>query len=479
MASSLTALEKDLTCAICQEIYKEPLILLCSHSFCRACLKENWRERGARECPSCRKRSFFENPPVNQALKSACESFIQERKLSLSAKSQGVLCSEHNEKVHLFCLDDHRLLCASCVSQQHRNHNFCSIARAAFEFKEQLRSPLKLLKDKRSSFSSARMFCNTMASQIQTQAQQTEKQIKEEFEMLHRFLREEEEAMIAALKEEEEEKTKKTKEKLTEFDKILSHIVGKINSIEDYIRGDEHFFLKNLKDAEKSAQCPAVDPELYSGGLIDVAKHLGNLRYRAWKKMKDICPYFPVTLDPNTAKSSATLSEDLSRVSLGGSGRNLPNNPERFSMYNMVLGSEGFTSGSHGWEVEVGQSDHWIIGVAKQSVRRKERFTVGPLDGVWAISLQDGSYSWSLYTGKPQRVRVEVNWEKGRVTFTNPNNNKVLHTYAHKFTERVYPFFCTTSRSPLRILPHEVSVTVEKHKAVACPITTRLRQMML
>ena len=62
--------------------------------------------------------------------------------------------------------------------------------------------------------------------------------------MLHQFIREEEEAMITALKEEEEEKTKKTKEKITEFDKILSHIVGKIKSIEDYIRGDEHFFLK-------------------------------------------------------------------------------------------------------------------------------------------------------------------------------------------------------------------------------------------
>lgn len=135
MASSQTSLENDLTCMLCQEIYKEPVILLCSHSFCRVCLQENWGERGVRICPICGKRSFIQRPPVNQALESACESFVQERNSKLLAKSQGVLCFEHNEKVHLFCLDDHMPLCATCVSRQHRNHNFCSTSRAAFEFK--------------------------------------------------------------------------------------------------------------------------------------------------------------------------------------------------------------------------------------------------------------------------------------------------------------------------------------------------------
>lgn len=86
--------------------------------------------------------------------------------------------------------------------------------------------------------------CSHVCHFSQSQAQQTKKQIKEEFEKLHQFLRDEEKARITALKMEEVEKSKMMKDRITEFDKILSHIVDKIKKLEDYIRGDEHQFLK-------------------------------------------------------------------------------------------------------------------------------------------------------------------------------------------------------------------------------------------
>uniref|UniRef100_A0A3B1KAS4 Uncharacterized protein n=1 Tax=Astyanax mexicanus TaxID=7994 RepID=A0A3B1KAS4_ASTMX len=372
MASSLTSLEKDLTCELCQDIYKDPLILLCSHSFCRNCLKQHWRERGVKECPVCRKRSSMENPPVNKALKSTCESFIQERNRNVLARSQGELCSEHSEKVTVWCLDDHKLLCSVCVTQQHQEHKFCSVSRAAYEYKVRFKSKIS----------------NQPVSSIsQSQTQQTEQQIRAEFEKLHLFLREEEKNRITALKEEEEGKMKMMKEKITEFDQILAETVGRISRIEDYIRMFKiHLFHVNNSD------------------LLNFP--------------------VPVILDPNTAKSSAALCEDLSGVSLGSVVKNLPNNPERFNVYNMVLGSEGFTAGSHSWEVDVDQSEDWIIGVVKESVRRKEKCTVGPVDGFWTVSLRDGSYSWSVYARKCRRIRVEVNCDTGTVIFTNTENNQ-------------------------------------------------------
>ncbi|KAJ8371860.1 hypothetical protein AAFF_G00299550 [Aldrovandia affinis] len=51
-----------------------------------------------------------------------------------------------------------------------------------------------------------------------------------------------------------------------------------------------------------------------SGGRIDVVKHLGNLKYRVWEEMLKIVQYTPVTLNPNTTKGNAIISEDLTSV---------------------------------------------------------------------------------------------------------------------------------------------------------------------
>lgn len=98
------------------------------------------------------------------------------------------------------------------------------------------------------------------------------------------------------------------------------------------------------------------------GRMLDVAGHLGNLRYTVWNKMKHIAPYTPVTLDPRTACPSLTLSPGLTSVQASpqvnptqGLSQDalVPDNPERFHPYSCIVSQEGYTSGTHFWEVEV------------------------------------------------------------------------------------------------------------------------------
>ncbi|KAG5830032.1 hypothetical protein ANANG_G00319020, partial [Anguilla anguilla] len=147
---------------------------------------------------------------------------------------------------------------------------------------------------------------------------------------------------------------------------------------------------QSYKNIKERAQCTLQDQELLSGALIDVAKHLGNLKFRVWEKMLEMVQYTPVVLDPNTAAPWLSLSDDLTTVRHTGTEQKYPDNPERFELCVFVLGSEGFTSGTHSWEVKVGNKLGWDIGVAKESISRKGSITCSPERGFWVLMLRNG-----------------------------------------------------------------------------------------
>ncbi|KAL3051090.1 hypothetical protein OYC64_001381 [Pagothenia borchgrevinki] len=183
--------------------------------------------------------------------------------------------------------------------------------------------------------------------------------------------------------------------------------------------------------------------------------------------MKDMVSYSPLILGPNTAHRGLVLSEDLTRVRRGGGRQKLPDNPERFDYDFSVLSSEGFNSGTHSWDVQVTDSTFWALGVSAESVQRKRSMW----SGSWGILFSGDEYSARSPSGpvtplslkkELQRVRVNLDWNRGELSFSNPDTNTRIHTFSHTFTEKMFPYFNTVEE--VKILPLKVCVTVEQSR---------------
>ncbi|KAM3838359.1 E3 ubiquitin-protein ligase TRIM39-like [Diretmus argenteus] len=463
MASKLSLPDKDFCCSVCRDVYEDPVLLSCSHSFCKHCLQTWWREKQG-ECPLCRRRSSKSDPPGNLALKNLCQAFLHERHQRASAESE-LLCRLHGGKFTLFCLDDQQPACLLCRdSKQDTDHRFRPIGEAALDHRKELESALKPLREKLLVFNKFKHGCDKSAECIKAQTQQTARQIKEEFKQLHQFLREEEQERLAALMEEEEQKCRMTSETIERLSREISTLSDTIKATEEELGTDDISFLQDYKATIKRVQCSVSDPQPVTGALIDMAKHLGNLTFRVWEKMQGMVSCNPVTLDPNSAHPDLLLSEDLTSVRWSTDRQQTPDNPERFDRWIQVLGSEGFNSGTHRFDVEVGDNTNWIVGMTTESVRRK-----GDVEGTcWRLGLYYGKYNGYSSAGlnidlpvstKPRRIRMILDWNRGKLSFFDPDTDTQLHTFTHTFTERLFVYIGTVcSLSPLRILPVSVKL---------------------
>lgn len=109
----------------------------------------------------------------------------------------------------------------------------------------------------------------------------------------------------------------------------------------------------------------------------------------------------------------------------------------------------GLSSGSHCWVVDIGCNNNWILGVACTSVTRNVEVQARPENRFWTMCLRDREYramtspptAAVTVTEKLNRVRVQLDWVKGQVSFFDPaDDDTPLYSFSHKFRESVSVF---------------------------------------
>ncbi|XP_029294524.1 tripartite motif-containing protein 35-like [Cottoperca gobio] len=420
---------------------------------------------------------------TTSGLSMSCQSFLP---VSLHrAEAEGLAstpssvdcperCEEHEESMSMFCLDDLEPLCEQCAAVRHTGHRVYLLTDAAADCKEELRTSLNGLKNKRIHFEKVTQSCGHASRHNQAESKLTEEHMKKEFESLHQFLREEEAARLLALWGEQQEKKKEAEEQIHKMNQMIKSLEDKIQLVEEEldVGGDGVGFLKQYQDTMNSTWGDDREPQKVCRPLIDVAKHLGNLQYAEWEKMKHIAPYTPVTLDPRTAGQSLKVSPGLNSVHITpgpsqGLSVPVPANKEGFHPYSCILAREGFDSGVHCWDIEVGDTNNWTVGVAAQSVSRAAEFEACPETGLWCISLREDKYmaltapAQNLNSDHFSRLRVRLDWDEGTLEFMNTDTETHLFTFRHRFDEKVYPCFESMSSSGgFAVLAQRVKVSM-------------------
>ncbi|XP_059349046.1 E3 ubiquitin-protein ligase TRIM7-like [Ammospiza nelsoni] len=442
------------TCPVCLDVFEQPVVTTCGHSFCGQCLAAVLGDppRPA-ACPQCR-------APLEPGSQNPSRTLgdLAEDARSLEEVAARPQCPQHGEALALFCDPCAALLCAPCRDgPEHRGHRVRPAEEAARELQKTLKDHKHNLKKQRNEL---RRTGDQKIEDLQVTVRSELQRVAESFEELRQCLEEQKETLLAQLEQMSHELVSKSEEythRVLERQSLLDTVIAQIQEKEEQPAVE---FLKDvgtiLSSCEAAMAPIPVSPELQKSiqSLTDESQQVMAMvdKFRVnmcheidWQREQ-------VTLDPDTAHPRLLLSDDNKEVWFRNEEQNLPDNPERFTGSYSVLGSQGFTSGRHYWEVEVGEEGSWAVGVALESVPRKEPICHGSSEKAWVLQLDCGHYGAQSVSSeclalkeKLRRIRVCLHYEMGLVTFYNARDMTQIMQVEANFTEKVFPYFSVSS----------------------------------
>ncbi|XP_078007511.1 E3 ubiquitin-protein ligase TRIM69 isoform X3 [Phascolarctos cinereus] len=112
--ANMEDITKELHCQLCHDWFHRPVMLSCSHNFCKLCIEKSWRHRQKPECPEClipcQNKSFIPNMVLEKLV-------LRIKDLPLTQRPPQ--CQEHGENLKLFSKQEGKLACFQCKDVRH------------------------------------------------------------------------------------------------------------------------------------------------------------------------------------------------------------------------------------------------------------------------------------------------------------------------------------------------------------------------
>ncbi|XP_077327291.1 E3 ubiquitin/ISG15 ligase TRIM25-like [Lithobates pipiens] len=164
-----------------------------------------------------------------------------------------------------------------------------------------------------------------------------------------------------------------------------------------------------------------------------------------------MCYSEEILLDGNTAHNNLHISDDGKTVSRSDRNQKRPQAPERFQWHPQVISRQSFSSGRHYWDVDVGGSHEWVVGMCYPSIDRKgHNSEIGENKKSWGLD-RSGHQYFVMHDGNEiplpdnltsNRVRIDLDYEAGWISFYDLCDPiRHLHTFTTTFTEPLHAVF--------------------------------------
>ncbi|XP_051790751.1 tripartite motif-containing protein 16-like isoform X2 [Erpetoichthys calabaricus] len=324
-------LQDEFVCCLCLELLRNPVSLLCGHSFCKECIERFWNsgEEFLWRCPTC-DFQYSDRPVLNiniilnkiardlsalmlpetesapgsqviecdvcvdgrsRAVKSCltcrasfcdihiqshqnCTTWRNHRLVRPSGNLQESFCIRHQKLLELFCRTDQTCICSHCGITEHRGHDLTSVEAERVEKETELEAARTNIRNRiqqrQGNVGELRQTVNRIKASAERELQETERA----FTVLINSINETRRKVVQLIKDMER----------TEVEKVEGPMRQLQTEIMELKRRDEH--LVQLSESEDSIHflqnftSPYVLPDEEDPPHIDVCTEVSSVDLR-------------------------------------------------------------------------------------------------------------------------------------------------------------------------------------------------------